>query len=128
MTVRARFDDFVADECYELVDERGTFSAWDAKDVSGGLNIVEEVVRSGNLIAAGFVSYEAAPGLDPSLMVRSIEPQSTLRVAFFGEISPTKLPQNLTPIARTSIFSFKNTATKTSRPECCSKCRITPAT
>ncbi len=107
VTVRARFDDLVTGDCYELVDERGTFSAWEAKDVPGILNMVEDAVRSGNLIAAGFVSYEAAPGFDPSLMVRSIEPESTLPLAFFVLFASKK---RVDPPRKPVSYTFLNWA------------------
>jgi para-aminobenzoate synthetase / 4-amino-4-deoxychorismate lyase len=72
--IQARFDDLRAgrERSFRLVDPVGTVEAVDAKDVAAALARVEDAAHAG-LWAAGFVAYEAAPGLDPTLVVRSAD-------------------------------------------------------
>ncbi|HEX2163781.1 MAG TPA: chorismate-binding protein [Thermoanaerobaculia bacterium] len=67
----ARFDDFRPAGCggFELVGAAGEVVAREAGEVREALARVERAV-AGGLWAAGFVAYEAAPGLDPGLAVR----------------------------------------------------------
>jgi para-aminobenzoate synthetase / 4-amino-4-deoxychorismate lyase len=71
----ARFDDFASPEgeSFELVEPRETVTASTPEEVAPALARVEAAV-AGGLWAAGFVAYEAAPGLDPGLAVRSRPP------------------------------------------------------
>ena len=49
---------------------RGLVTAWTLAEVAPGLRRVEEAVARERLYAAGFVSYEAAPAFDGSLVVK----------------------------------------------------------
>lgn len=71
----ARFDDFASPEgeSFELVEPRETVTASTPEEVAPALARVEAAV-AGGLWAAGFVAYEAAPGLDPGLTVRPRPP------------------------------------------------------
>jgi para-aminobenzoate synthetase / 4-amino-4-deoxychorismate lyase len=71
----ARFDDFASPEgeSFELVEPRETVTASTPEEVAPALARVEAAV-AGGLWAAGFVAYEAAPGLDPGLAVRPRPP------------------------------------------------------
>ena len=67
----ARFDDLTpgAETSFELVDLVDVVMATTPGDVLGALHEVESAVRRG-MWAAGYVTYEAAPGLDPALPVK----------------------------------------------------------
>ncbi len=64
----ARFDDLVAGRAMRLEGHLGTLVAHQADQVVPALGAVEEATATG-CWAAGFVSYDAAPGLDPCLTV-----------------------------------------------------------
>jgi para-aminobenzoate synthetase/4-amino-4-deoxychorismate lyase len=69
VTFSARFDDLTgAGQAWELADPVGEVVATETADVRGALLQVDRAARDG-CWAAGFVSYEAAPGLDPALHV-----------------------------------------------------------
>ena len=51
------------------------------EEVTGKLRAVEEAVNQRGLQAAGFISYEAAPGFDPALAVR---PDGLFPLLWFG--------------------------------------------
>ena len=78
----ARFDDLSGPfgDGFELVEPRGVVEAHAAGEVREALARVEAAV-AGGLWAAGFVAYEAAPGLDPGLAVR---PRAAAGEAFDG--------------------------------------------
>jgi para-aminobenzoate synthetase/4-amino-4-deoxychorismate lyase len=70
--IRARFDDLRPRRrrSFQLTEPVGTIEATTTEQVVGAVAEAEAAVRSG-LWVAGFVSYEAAPGFDPTLSVRS---------------------------------------------------------
>ena len=73
VTPFARFDDFACDRALVLREPVGILQALRPEEVAGLLCRVERAVSDGAW-AAGFVTYEAAPGLDPSLTVRRPAP------------------------------------------------------
>jgi para-aminobenzoate synthetase / 4-amino-4-deoxychorismate lyase len=86
--IEARFDDLRSgcERSFRLVDAVGTVEAFHPHEVPGALERVEEAAGAG-LWAAGFVAYEAAPGLDPSLTVRPPAPTDAvggLPLVWFG--------------------------------------------
>jgi para-aminobenzoate synthetase/4-amino-4-deoxychorismate lyase len=82
----ARFDDIRTGSGLELCGPVSQLVAEQADDVPRLLSELEGAVGSG-AFAAGFLSYEAAPGLDPSLPVREkspAEPFGSLPAAWFA--------------------------------------------
>jgi para-aminobenzoate synthetase/4-amino-4-deoxychorismate lyase len=71
-TIQARFDDLRsgAERSFRLVGPVGVIEARRPEEVAPALGALEATAAEG-LWAAGFVSYEAAPALDPDLEVRS---------------------------------------------------------
>ncbi|MDQ6616949.1 MAG: aminodeoxychorismate synthase component I [Actinomycetota bacterium] len=70
----ARFDDLTdAHGSFRLDGYLGEITATRPSEVAGALAAAEAAVRPGHW-AAGFVSYEAAPGFDPTLAVRPPAP------------------------------------------------------
>lgn len=69
--IDARFDDLVAgaERAFRLVEPVGVIEARRVGEVAGVIEAAESAAARG-LWAAGFVAYEAAPGLDPELSVR----------------------------------------------------------
>jgi para-aminobenzoate synthetase/4-amino-4-deoxychorismate lyase len=80
---RVRFDDLRADPRMSFVMSgfERELVAQEPDEVPGVIAAVEEESRRGR-IAAGFVAYEAAPGLDAALRVR--EDDDTVPLAWFG--------------------------------------------
>lgn len=80
--VAARFDDLTpgAERCLELGGPVDVLEARRPEEVPGVLEAAEAAAGRG-LWAAGFVAYEAAPGLDPALAVRTPNPDDP-----FGEL------------------------------------------
>jgi para-aminobenzoate synthetase/4-amino-4-deoxychorismate lyase len=78
-----RFDDLRTDPpaSFALRGFVRELAAFEAADVVPTLREAEREARSGR-IAAGFVSYEAAPGVDPTLRVR--RPTPALPLAWFA--------------------------------------------
>ena len=72
--MEARFDDLRPgrERSFRLVEQVGVIEARADGEVEGALDQVEAAARRGRW-AAGFVAYEAAPGLDPALSVRERE-------------------------------------------------------
>jgi para-aminobenzoate synthetase/4-amino-4-deoxychorismate lyase len=69
--LEARFDDLTgASPSFRLVEPVGVLEATRADEVVATLEAAEAAAGRG-LWAAGFVSYEAAPGLDPDLAIRA---------------------------------------------------------
>ena len=69
--IEARFDDLTgAEPSFRLVGPVGVLEATRTGEVTGVLEAAEAAAARG-LWVAGFVAYEAAPGLDPALRVRS---------------------------------------------------------
>jgi para-aminobenzoate synthetase / 4-amino-4-deoxychorismate lyase len=72
--LEARFDDLTgATPSFRLVEPVGVLEAIRAGEVVAVLEAAEAAAGRG-LWVAGFVSYEAAPGLDPRLVVRARDP------------------------------------------------------
>jgi len=53
-------------------------------EVLPALREAERLVNERGLHAAGFISYEAAPGFDPTLRVRAVETEGDLPLLWFG--------------------------------------------
>ncbi|MGH2594440.1 MAG: aminodeoxychorismate synthase component I [Actinomycetota bacterium] len=85
--IEARFDDLTGEApSFRLSDPAGVLEAMRLEDVAPTLAAAEGAAARG-LWVAGFVTYEAAPGLDPSLVVRVREPGdpfSRLPLAWFA--------------------------------------------
>ncbi|HZD78906.1 MAG TPA: aminodeoxychorismate synthase component I [Actinomycetota bacterium] len=87
--VEARFDDLRPgrERSFRLVEPLGSVQAREPSAVPDALDRVEAAVGRG-LWAGGFVAYEAAPGLDPALTVRSTrhpsDPLRGLPLVWFG--------------------------------------------
>jgi para-aminobenzoate synthetase/4-amino-4-deoxychorismate lyase len=72
-------------DTFRLVDPVATFEAQELADVTTALDNAEAAARAGFWVA-GFLSYEAAPAFDPSLLVKSRsvgDPFSQLPLAWF---------------------------------------------
>ena len=85
--IEARFDDLTGESpSFRLTDPAGVLEAMRPEDVIPTLVAAEGAAARG-LWVAGFVTYEAAPGLDPSLVVRQRPPDdpfSRLPLAWFA--------------------------------------------
>jgi para-aminobenzoate synthetase/4-amino-4-deoxychorismate lyase len=85
--IEARFDDLTGEaSSFRLTDPAGVLEAMRPEDVIPTLIAAEGAAARG-LWVAGFVTYEAAPGLDPSLVVRQRPPDdpfSRLPLAWFA--------------------------------------------
>jgi para-aminobenzoate synthetase / 4-amino-4-deoxychorismate lyase len=91
----ARFDDLLpgAERSFRLVGPVDELSAADAGGVADVLRRAEAEAASGRWVA-GFVAYEAAPGLDGALTVRPADPSSALAglpLAWFGVFEARQL-------------------------------------
>ena len=72
--IEARFDDLTGEApSFRLTDPAGVLEAMRPEDVLPTLAAAEGAAARG-LWVAGFVTYEAAPGLDASLVVRPRPP------------------------------------------------------
>ncbi len=73
--IEARFDDLTpgAERAFRLVGPVGVLEARRPQEVAGLIDAAEAAAARG-LWVAGFVAYEAAPGLDPALTVRERSP------------------------------------------------------
>ena len=96
--LEARFDDLTgASPSFRLVEPVGVLEATRAGEVVETLEAAEAAAGRG-LWVAGFVAYEAAPGLDPDLVVRSREPEDPFAglplawFAMFERSEETTLP------------------------------------
>ena len=86
--IEARFDDLVAgaERAFRLVEPVGVIEARRPSEVAGAIDAAESSASRG-LWAAGFVAYEAAPGLDPELSVHvraPDDPFAELPLAWFA--------------------------------------------
>jgi para-aminobenzoate synthetase / 4-amino-4-deoxychorismate lyase len=85
--IEARFDDLTGREpSFRLVEPVGVLEAARCEEVAPTIAAAEAAARRG-LWVAGFVAYEAAPGLDPSLRVRprdAAAPFGRLPLAWFA--------------------------------------------
>ena len=74
--IEARFDDLTpGGSSFRLVEPIGVVEAHRPDEVPPAIEALEAVAARG-LWAAGFVAYEAGPGLDPALTVRPREPKT----------------------------------------------------
>jgi para-aminobenzoate synthetase/4-amino-4-deoxychorismate lyase len=72
--IEARFDDLTGEApSFRLTDPAGVLEATRPDEVGPVIAAAEGAAARG-LWVAGFVAYEAAPGLDPSLVVRARDP------------------------------------------------------
>ena len=79
--IEARFDDGTGEEpSFRLVGPAGVVEAVTADEVPGVLDAAEAASARG-LWVAGYVAYEAAPGLDPALTVRARDPSDPFATA-----------------------------------------------
>jgi para-aminobenzoate synthetase/4-amino-4-deoxychorismate lyase len=81
--VRARFDDLVAGNAFELSGLVEVFTTRTAADSIPILRDVEAAAQRGKFVA-GFVTYDAAPGFDPAFVVRSPDADALLPLIWFG--------------------------------------------
>ncbi len=85
--IDARFDDLTgASASFRLFDPVGVMEATRSDEVAGTIAAAEAAAARG-LWVAGFVAYEAAPGLDPGLEVRprdSADPFTGLPLVWFA--------------------------------------------
>jgi para-aminobenzoate synthetase/4-amino-4-deoxychorismate lyase len=85
--LEARFDDLTeGGTSFRLIEPVGVFEATRPDEVAGVLDAAEGAAARG-LWVAGFVAYEAAPGLDPALQVQAREaedPFAHLPLAWFA--------------------------------------------
>jgi para-aminobenzoate synthetase / 4-amino-4-deoxychorismate lyase len=96
--LEARFDDLTgASPSFRLVEPVGVLEATRAGEVVPTLEAAEAAAGRG-LWVAGFVAYEAAPGLDPRLTVRTRDPGDPFAAlpltwfAMFERREETRLP------------------------------------
>jgi para-aminobenzoate synthetase / 4-amino-4-deoxychorismate lyase len=77
--IEARFDDLVAgaERAFRLAEPVGVIEARRPSEVAGAIDAAGSAAARG-LWAAGFVAYEAAPGLDPELSVHVRAPDDPL--------------------------------------------------
>ncbi|HEY2966714.1 MAG TPA: aminodeoxychorismate synthase component I [Actinomycetota bacterium] len=97
--IEARFDDLVAgaERAFRLAEPVGVIEARRPSEVTGALDAAGSAAARG-LWAAGFVAYEAAPGLDPELSVRvraRDDPFAELPLAWFALF---ERKEDLTPL------------------------------
>jgi para-aminobenzoate synthetase/4-amino-4-deoxychorismate lyase len=86
--IEARFDDLVAgaERAFRLAEPVGVIEARRPSEVVGAIDAAGSAAARG-LWAAGFVAYEAAPGLDPELSVHvraADDPFAELPLAWFA--------------------------------------------
>jgi len=86
--IEARFDDLVpgSERAFRMVEPVGVLEARRPGEVPGMIEAAEAAAARG-LWVAGFVAYDAAPGLDPELSVRvrpPDDPFSELPLAWFA--------------------------------------------
>jgi len=85
--IEARFDDLTgAEPSFRLVGAAGVLEARRPEEVPGVLAAAEQAAAR-SLWVAGFVTYEAAPGLDPALRVHARPPEgpfADLPLAWFA--------------------------------------------
>jgi para-aminobenzoate synthetase / 4-amino-4-deoxychorismate lyase len=97
--IEARFDDLTpGGTSFRLIGPVGVVEARRPQEVAGVIAAAEAATQRG-LWAGGFVAYEAAPGLDPALAVRTRDPDdpfADLPLAWFALFEgrePTALPE-----------------------------------
>jgi para-aminobenzoate synthetase/4-amino-4-deoxychorismate lyase len=94
VTVRARFDDHGVDRSFELSEPVAVYRAAQPDEVLPVLRAAEWAAARGSWVA-GFVSYEAAPGLDPALPAQDWpagHPLAGLPLAWFAAFGRHTVP------------------------------------
>jgi anthranilate/para-aminobenzoate synthase component I len=87
--IEVRFDDLKSQpaKAFRFADLRETIEARTPADVPEALAALEKATQDGHW-AAGYLAYEAAPGIDPDLAVRSFrdarDPFAELPLVWFG--------------------------------------------
>jgi para-aminobenzoate synthetase / 4-amino-4-deoxychorismate lyase len=118
--LEARFDDLTgATPSFRLVEPVGVLEATRAGEVVATLEAAEAAAGRG-LWVAGFVSYEAAPGLDPALVVRARDaedPFAAMPLAWFAmferaEKTTLPLPRDEEGVAVTPEGTWVPTTTR----------------
>jgi para-aminobenzoate synthetase/4-amino-4-deoxychorismate lyase len=106
--IEARFDDLTgASDSFRLVGPVGVLEALRPDEVAGTIAAAEGAAVRGMWVA-GFVAYEAAPGLDPAMRVRSRSPDDPFArlplawFAMFEDRERTVLPEPQEGSARSS--------------------------
>src|SRR5213596_3497875 len=111
--IEVRFDDLKSHpaQAFRFADLRGTIEARTPADVPEALAALEKATRDGHW-AAGYLAYEAAPGIDPDLVVRSsrnsADPFAGLPLMWFGvfdrrqEVPPLRPPNASYSVSRWS--------------------------
>ena len=100
VVIEARFDDLTprSERSFALEDPVGVIEARRPGELTGVLASAEAAAGRG-LWVAGFVAYEAAPGLDPHLEVRERAPDD-LPLAWFALFERRRLIAPFEPVAR----------------------------
>jgi hypothetical protein len=118
--LEARFDDLTgASPSFRLVEPVGVLEATRAGEVVATIEAAEAAAGRG-LWVAGFVAYEAAPGLDPALVVRSRDaddPFAALPLVWFAmfersEETTLPLPRDEEGISETPEGTWVPTTTR----------------
>jgi para-aminobenzoate synthetase / 4-amino-4-deoxychorismate lyase len=107
--VVCRFDDRLAGRSMQLAGPRGLVVARRLGEAPDVLAEVELAGQAG-LFAGGFVTYEAAPGLDPALAVRTrsgADPLDGLPLDWFGRFAEARPVEPLKPPGRSERTSPK---------------------
>jgi para-aminobenzoate synthetase/4-amino-4-deoxychorismate lyase len=100
--IEARFDDLVpgSERSFRLVEPVGVLEARRPVEVPGAIEAAEAAAARG-LWVAGFVAYEAAPGLDPELSVRvrpPDDPFAAIPLAWFAMFERREPVPRLEPL------------------------------
>jgi para-aminobenzoate synthetase / 4-amino-4-deoxychorismate lyase len=101
--IEARFDDLLpgAERAFRLAEPVGVIEARHAGEVPGAIEAAEAAASRG-LWAAGFLAYEAAPGLDAELAVRvrpPDDPFAEMPLAWFALFERKEDAPSLEPAA-----------------------------
>ncbi len=106
--IEARFDDLTgASDSFRLIGPVGVLEALRLDEVAGTIAAAEGAAARGMWVA-GFVAYEAAPGLDPAMRVRRRSPDDPFArlplawFAMFEDRERTVLPEPQDGSARSS--------------------------
>jgi para-aminobenzoate synthetase / 4-amino-4-deoxychorismate lyase len=118
--ITARFDDLTpgAERSFALEEPVGVIEARRAGEVRGVLSSAESAAERG-LWVAGFVAYEASPGLNPSLEVRvrdAVDPFAELPVAWFGLFERRREIPPLEPVSEDHVGGETPWRSTTDRP------------
>jgi para-aminobenzoate synthetase/4-amino-4-deoxychorismate lyase len=102
--IEARFDDLLpgAERAFRLAEPVGVIEARHAGEVPGAIEAAEAAASRG-LWTAGFLAYEAAPGLDAELAVRvrpPDDPFAEMPLAWFALFERKEDAPSLEPAAR----------------------------